>query len=66
MSSLYEMECEIDSAKAKLAAADQTANRMAAIIRGRLRHCNYGVLCDLKKELKDFNMSTGNWKNERT
>lgn len=44
------------------AAADNYANGMANMLRGRLRHVSGGVLADLKKELRDFNIRTGEWK----
>ena len=42
--------------------ADEHAHAMAVILRGRLRHVSSGVLSDLKRELRDFNIHTGEWK----
>jgi len=43
-------------------AADTNASQMAAMITGRLRHVPPWILKDLKRELRDFNLQTGYWK----
>jgi hypothetical protein len=43
-------------------AADRNAGAMAQMLRGRLRHVDQWTLADLKRELRDFNMVTGEWK----
>jgi len=43
-------------------ACDHSANSMAHILRGRLRHVNDWNLKALKRELRDFNIHTGKWK----
>lgn len=40
----------------------ETAELMARLLRGNLRHVSQSVLADLKKELRDFNIHTGKWK----
>ena len=64
---ISEMEAAINEAQAVLRRADMCATRMARLIKGRLRQVdggwNNGVLKDLKKELQDFNASTGQSKN---
>lgn len=46
--------------------ADRTiknvSNSMACLLRDRLKAVNCSVLADLKRELKDFNAHTGEWK----
>lgn len=62
MTSLYEMERAIADASATISNADTLATRMAGMIRRRLRHVPSYILKDLKKELRDFNIHTGQWK----
>ena len=38
------------------------ANNMSRMLRGRLRHCDSAYLRALKREIRDFNMATGAWK----
>lgn len=59
----------VSDAKEQLAAADDVAYLMAVLLVGRLRKIqmpgNYGAtdtLRKLKKELRDFDMTTGKWK----
>lgn len=44
--------------------ADGQINRMAGLISGKLRACSvwHGTLRELKRELKNFNMATGQWR----
>ena len=46
--------------------AEQAVNgnawRMAALLPGRLRHCNGADLKKLKEELRDYNIHTGKWR----
>lgn len=44
------------------AAADEQAAAMASLLVGRLRHCGEYALKRLKRELRDFNIHTGTWK----
>lgn len=61
---LADMENAVEDARRTIAQADKAAWRMANMLRGRLRCSNLPayVLRDLKKELANFNMHTGVWK----
>jgi hypothetical protein len=62
---LYEMQRAIAEANDTLSAADDASNRMAGLIRGRLRKVwDKDVLSALKRELRDFNANTGKWSND--
>lgn len=54
----------IEDAERTIKQADNRVKDMARIIRGRLQACNVGsyALCELKTELRRFNMHTGVWK----
>ncbi len=56
------MRRALDEARNTISAADNAADAMAKMLRGRLRHVNSWVLEDLKRELRDFNMHTKEWK----
>lgn len=43
-------------------ALNMYAKRMAALLPGRLRHCNGADLKKLKEELRDYNIHTGKWR----
>jgi len=59
-----EMRAAINEAQDTLRAADSVSTSMALVLRGRLRKVEYDwVLAELKKELKEFNAHTGEWKN---
>lgn len=58
-----EMRYAVDEAKFTLAAADSIASDMSRLLVGRLKHCPGHILKKLKKELRDFNMATREWKN---
>jgi len=59
---------DIENARAQaehqLRLADKAVKEAANLIRGRLRSSGVSnwVLDELKKELKDYNMHTGKWK----
>ncbi len=57
-----EMRRSIAEAETTLRVADAAAKNMAQIIKGRLRHANSWDLKVLKRELRDFNIKTGKWK----
>lgn len=59
-----QMVQSVEQAHTTIRRADMVAGQMARILKGRLRTANIPrhVLCDLKKELKDYNMHTGEWK----
>ena len=56
-------EC-FNAGKQTIAQADSVAGQMAKMIEGRLRKANVSLstLVKLKKELRDFNMHTKEWK----
>ncbi|TKA90363.1 hypothetical protein [Halopseudomonas bauzanensis] len=62
--SFTQMSEAVEQAHDTIRRADAVAGKMARILKGRLRTANVSndVLRSLKKELKDFNMHTGEWK----
>lgn len=56
------MRAAMTEARQVQAAADSQADAMAHILRGRLRKVSSWHLKALKRELRDFNMHTGEWK----
>lgn len=61
---INEMEQALEDARQTMARADRVAGQLARMLRGRLRNANIPsyILKDLKKELANFNMHTGEWK----
>lgn len=59
---IRDMRIAVDRAKYTLDNADDVASDLARLLQGRLRHVSPYILKKLKKELRDFNMHTGNWK----
>lgn len=59
---IWQMRREINEAGQVLKNADEVANSIANILPGRLRHVSSYTLAKLKKELKDYNAHTGQWK----
>lgn len=57
-----DMQAAIADAKRTINAADNTANQIAEILPGRLRHVSRWTLQKLKRELRDFNIHTGKWR----
>lgn len=58
-----DMRRTVNQAKETLRAADSVANDMAFLLRDRIRKVNNTyVLAALKRELRDFNSTTGEWK----
>lgn len=58
-----EMRQAISEARITFEAADSIAEDMANLLRGRLRMVSSGsTLCHLKRELRNFNMHTREWK----
>lgn len=59
-----QMYTAVQSARDAIRAADQVANRMAYIIKDRLRagDINADTLRAFKRELRNFDMTTGKWK----
>ena len=59
---IYEMRKAVNEAAQVQRRADEIADIMARLIKGRLRHVGWTPLADLKKELKNFNAHTGEWR----
>ena len=59
-----EMNEAVQEAKATINQADRFLNHMANMLRRKLRSGNIGAynLREFKKELKNYNMITGEWK----
>ena len=57
-----EMRLAMNEAQARVRAADNVAGEMARLLRGRLKFCPRHLLADLKRELRDFNIHTKEWK----
>lgn len=57
-----EMRAAVSQAETTLRAADSVADSMARLLRGRLKSVPGYVLSDLKRELRDFNIHTKEWK----
>lgn len=62
MSKLDEMRQAVQEARNVLSAADDVADDMARLLRGRLKKVSPYVLAQLKRELKNFNIHTSQWK----
>lgn len=60
--SFSEMFVAIQNAEDFIKRAEMFKERMARFLIGRLRGINRDILSRLKKELKDFNSVTGEWK----
>jgi hypothetical protein len=52
----------VEEAKRIDSARRINARHMAKLLRGHLQHADADDLAALKKELRDFNIHTGNWK----
>lgn len=59
-----EMDIAVKEAEAVVRRAESYRNKMAGFIRRRLRGIDPDILRDLKKELRKFNASTGEWDNK--
>lgn len=57
-----EMRQAVREAETTMRAADEVADDLARVLRGRLRKCRQYNLQALKRELQDFNIKTGRWK----
>ena len=62
---LKDMCAAIESAEDQLRRADVAAERMARILRGRLRRCRAYDVAALKRELRDFDLRSECWKADR-
>ena len=56
-----ELRTAVDNAEYTLTQADNVANDIAKMLKGRLRKVNPYVLSKLKSELKEFNSKTKSW-----
>lgn len=61
MMSLWDMQQDIRKANETLRNADCVAGELATMLPGRLKHVSIDTLTKLKKELRGFNMHTGEW-----
>lgn len=52
----------VNQAQALIRRAESEKTEIAKFLRGRLRGIDTEVLTSLKRELKDFNAQTGEWK----
>lgn len=62
MNTFDEMRQALRDARTTMAAADSVANGMAELLVGRLRKVSPVYLEKLKRELRDYNIHTGRWK----
>lgn len=54
----------IEQAKIVNRTCDRQAEKLAQLLDGRLRHVTSWTLKSLKKQLENYNMRTGKWKDE--
>lgn len=57
-----EMRAALREAEYTLDAARSVAAQMASMLTGKLRNCEPGTLARLKRELRNFNIHTGTWR----
>lgn len=57
-----EMNAAIQDAEKTLRFADMAASSIAEMLVGRLRKVDTPYLDELKRELKNYNMQTGQWR----
>lgn len=55
----------VQEAENTLRQADQAANKMAQMLRGRLRKVDSRYLKELKRELQDFDAAKKQWKEKK-
>lgn len=60
---VFDVNDAVRDATNTLDTADQKTGALARLIIGRLRHCPSWMAKELKRELRDFNMKTGEWNN---
>ncbi len=61
----YELKAHLEQAETTLRAADNCANDIAYLLRGRLRKgVSQATLTALKKELAMYNLKTGKWRGQ--
>ncbi len=64
MNSFDLVQQAVNEAQATQNAVERHAYRMGQLLRGNLRHCSGSDLKALKKELRAYNIHTGEWKND--
>ncbi len=65
MSNVFDLVRQaVSEAQAAKDAVEQNSYKMARLLRGNLRHCSCTDLNALKKELRAYNIHTGEWKND--
>lgn len=57
-----QMREAVTEARTTLSAADNVANSMASLLRGRLKHVSIYTLVELKRELQGFDAHKKEWK----
>lgn len=57
-----ELTSALDAAESVKRAAQNHSNKMARLLTGNLRYLSASNLKSLKRELMDFNIQTGRWK----
>lgn len=63
MNPFDDVRVAVDNARAQIRAVDSIATAMVRLLVGRLRCCTDGwALAALKRELRDFDMTTKRWK----
>jgi hypothetical protein len=62
MNKFDEMRQAMREAEQTLDAARSVASQMASMLVGKLRQCSESDLARLKRELRDFNIHTGRWR----
>ncbi len=62
----FDQMCEaLDEAQELVRQADKASERMARILKGRLRHVPSYILVEMKRELQQFDGSKKIWKETR-
>ena len=60
-----EFRCAFNTARSTMNQADSVADSMADMLVGRLQKCSGHTLAKLKRELRDFNIQTHEWKADK-
>ena len=59
-----DFRCAFDAARSTMRQADSVADHMGNMLVGRLHKCSGHTLAKLKRELRNFNIQTHQWKDE--
>ena len=64
---MEQLDSAVQEARQTIRNGDIVARRLASIVAGRLRMSDVDiwVLKELKRELRDFNIHTGTWKDKK-